>query len=165
MLGTMISTRRRLEFASGYIELGLLEAASEELEAVVGADRLTAEVMSVRADLTMAAKQWDLLLAVARELVRQRPELEKGWIHAAFALRELNRVEEAKATLLQAEPQHGETSAVLHYNLACYHCLLHEPAEAKRRLANACRMNAEWKQAALADPDLEAMWDEIAAMD
>ena len=61
----MISTTRRLEYASGFIELGLLNEASEELEAIEGADRLSAEVMAVRSDLSLAALVWYLLIAGA----------------------------------------------------------------------------------------------------
>ena len=160
----MIPTSRHLQFASGYIDLGMLNEASDELEAIEGEDRLSPEVMSVRRDLYMEAKQWDLLLAVSRELARQRPKLDKGWIGWAFALRELQRVEEAKAVLLEAEPIHGKKSALLHYNLACYACLLGDHVEAKKRLRVACKMDKRWKSAALDDEDLKAMWDEIAAI-
>jgi hypothetical protein len=160
----MISTRRRLEFAMGYIGLGLLVEASEELESITGADRLSAETMRVRAELYLGAKNWELLLAVCRELTRLCPEEERGWIHAAYALRELERIVEAKAVLLEAEPRHGPTSGLLHYNLACYHCLLGELPAAKTQLAIGCRMDASWKKAALDDRDLAALWDQIAAM-
>lgn len=68
----MIPTARRLEFAAGFIGLGLLNEASDELEAIEGTDRLSADVMSVRCDLYSQATKWDLLLAVARELTRLR---------------------------------------------------------------------------------------------
>ena len=160
----MISTQRHLEFATGYLDLGMVTAAAEELEAIVGSDRLSDEVMGVRANLHLEAKQWDLLLAVARELTRRCPANEQGWVHAAYALRELGRIAEAKAVLLEAAPLHGRRCAVLHYNLACYYCLLGECTEAKRELSLACQMNAEWRRAALDDDDLKAMWTEIAAM-
>ena len=51
-----------------------------ELEAIDGEDRLSQEVMVLRADLYMQAKQWELLVAVARELARGSPGYEKGWI-------------------------------------------------------------------------------------
>jgi tetratricopeptide (TPR) repeat protein len=154
----MISTARRLEYASGFIGLGLLNEASEELEFIEGEDRLSAEVMAVRANLYMAAKNWDLLIAVSRELARQCPNIDQGWIHWAYALRELGRIAEAKTVLLQAEPLHP-SCAVLHYNMACYECLLGDVPEARRRLSVACKMGKEWKTAALTDPDLKAMWD------
>jgi Flp pilus assembly protein TadD len=160
----MISTRRRLEFASGYIALGMLNEASDELEAIEGVDRLEIEVMKMRAELYVATKQWDLLLAVAREVTRLGRDDQKGWILTAYALRELGRVPEAKAVLFEAEPLLGPTCEVLHYNLACYHCLLGELTEAKRRLALACGLNAEWKDAALNDEDLKNLWDDIAAI-
>ena len=160
----MTPTSRHLQYASGYIALGLLNEASDELEAIEGEDRLLSEVMAVRSDLYMEAKQWDLLLAVSSALARQRPEQDKGWINSAFALRELGRVKEAKAVLLEAEPIHGKDCALLHYNLACYFCLLGDQAEAKRRLSVACKMDKHWREAALDDEDLKAMWDEIAAM-
>jgi hypothetical protein len=160
----MISTRRRLEFASGYLALGMLTEASDELEAIEGGDRLLPEVLAVRSDLHMEARQWDLLLVVARELARLRPNPDKGWIGWAFALRELKRIGEARAVLLEAEPIHGKKCALMHYNLACYCCLLGDQAEAKKRLRIACRMDQHWKEAALDDQDLKAMWDDIARM-
>jgi tetratricopeptide (TPR) repeat protein len=157
----MISTVRRLEYATGFIELGLLNEASEELELIEGEDRLSGEVMTVRGNLYMAAKNWDLLIAVSRELARQCPKIDQGWIHYAYALRELGRIAEAKAVLLQAEPLHAKCAA-LHYNMACYECLLGDIPEARRRLSVACKMGNEWKKAALTDPDLKAMWDDVA---
>jgi hypothetical protein len=76
----------------------------------------------------------------------------------------LNRIAEAKAVLLEGEPLHGKQCGVLHYNLACYYCLLGAMAEAKKRLSMACKMDKGWKEAALDDSDLKAMWDDIAAM-
>jgi Tfp pilus assembly protein PilF len=154
------ATKRRVEHASGYFALGLLREASDELEAIEGPDRLSPEVMAVRCDLYMAAKNWDLLLAVARELTRSRPADEKGWIHTGIALRKMNRVAEARAVLLEAEPMHG-ACALLHYNLGCYHCLLGEMDEARERVRRACRMDADFKKAALDDPDLKAIWGDV----
>ena len=156
----MIPTSRRLEHAAGYLALGLVNQASDELEAIEGMDRLSAEVMSARVDLYVTAKQWDLLLAVSRELARLRPEDEHGWIHWAYALREMNRVAEAKVVLLEAEPMHGKTCAALHHNLACYACLLGDNEEAKRRVMEACRLGGEWQKTAREDPDLKGLWDE-----
>jgi tetratricopeptide (TPR) repeat protein len=158
-LGVVISLKRHLEYASGYIALGLLTEATNELEEIEGEDRLCATVMAVRNDLYLALKSWDLLIAVARELTRQRPKIVDGWINWAFALRELGRIDEAKAVLLTAEPMHGKKSAVLHYNLACYECLLGDIENARARLAVATRKDPEFKKEALDDPDLAAMWN------
>jgi len=100
-------------------------------------------------------------VAVARELVQQDPKSLKGWIHWAYALRELDRISEAKAVLLEAEPHHWERCALLHYNLACYHSLLGELDAARARLRKACRMDAHWKDQARTDPDLKALHGDL----
>ena len=58
----------------------------------------------------------------------------------------------------------GQSVGLLHYNLACYYCLLGEMADAKKRLRVACKMDKEWKEEALDDEDLKAMWADIAEM-
>lgn len=161
----MISTTRRLEFASGYLALGMIIDASNELESIEGEDRLLPEVLTLRCDLYTQAKYWDLLLAVGRQLAWKDPKKPVGWISWGFALRELGRVEEARGVLLEAEPLHGAGCSLLHYNLACYYCLLGDHVEARKRVARACRMESSWKATALEDADLAAMWEDIAAMD
>ena len=160
----MISTRRRLQYSSGYIELGMFAEAAVELGSITQSEQQLPEVLSVRIDLHMEAKHWDAVIEFAKKLIHLSPANEKGWITRAFALRELELIEEAQAVLLDAEPLHGKKCAVLHYNLACYASLLGNKAEAKRRLTIAFRMDKSWKQSALEDPDLKTMRATIAAM-
>ncbi|HEY0968609.1 MAG TPA: hypothetical protein VGD88_14550 [Opitutaceae bacterium] len=160
----MISTRRRLEYATGYLELGLTAQAAAELAAIDPADQDLIEVLRVRSEYHMQAKEWESLINVAASLARRAPDDESGWISWAYALRELNRVEEARSVLQEAELRHGKTCGVLHYNLACYACLLGNHLEALRRLRRALRINEEWKQSALGDTDLQPLWPEIAEM-
>lgn len=155
------TTPRHIRYARGYIELGLLNEAADELEAIPFAERFVPEVLAVRGELHMAAKHWELLIGVAKELTKRAPDLEQGWIYWAFALRELQRVAEAKAVLLEAEPRHGKTSATLHYNLACYHALLGELPEARARLETAFQLHPDFKSAAREDRDLESLWGEL----
>jgi len=150
-------TRRRIEYALGYIGLGMFDEAATELEAIAAPDQLLPMVRSVRVDFHLAQKQWTKTIVVARELARAHPDVENAWVGWAYALRELNHIPEASAVLLEAEAHHGETSAVLHYNLACYDSLLGALESAKARLAKACRMDAQFKLAAREDPDLAAL--------
>jgi len=159
-----IPTRRRVQYARGFIELGMLVEASRELGFIEGEARIGAEVMELQVDLHMTAKHWVLVVAMAAEFTDRYPVEEKGWISRAFALRELGRIEEAKAVLLQAEPLHGKTCAVLHYNLACYHCLLGEMKQARDRLSWACKMEKTWKKEARTDADLKGIWNDISAI-
>ncbi len=160
-----ISTAKRVSYALGYLGLGLVEQASEELEAIEGEDRLSVPVMLTRIELYMAAKNWELVVAVAKGVVRADPRQEQAWIGWAYALRCLERTAEARDVLREAEPQHGKTCALLHYNLACYECLLGNLSEAKVRLRKACRKSADFKALALDDPDLQTLWEEIGSME
>ena len=112
----------------------------------------------------MAKKEWLMVAGFGEQLARRYPENRHGWISWAYALRALNRIEEAKAVLLEAELLHGAECGLLHYNLACYYCLLGDQTEANRRLRVACKMGKKWKEIALDDEDLKAMWDDIASM-
>ncbi len=153
----MIPTRRRLEYASGYIGLGMHQEAADELKLIAEEEQESPEALRLWLALYHETKAWESLIAVAETLVGAEPDEEHGWISWAYALRELDRVNEAQEVLLQAEVLHGKSSAVLHYNLACYACLLGDHVDAKQRLATAFAMDAEFKSAASDDPDLEAM--------
>jgi tetratricopeptide (TPR) repeat protein len=154
-----ISTRKRLEYAKGYIGLGLIKEASEELEAIEGAARRSTAVERVRVDLAQAAKQWDLVVNLARQVAGASPEDEQVWISWAYALRELQRIKEAREVLIKAEEMHGHKSAILHYNLACYACLLGYLEEANKRLKRAIKLDKSFEDECDKDPDLKALFD------
>ena len=159
-----IPTRRHLQYATGFIELGMFADAERELRAIAVNDQASAEVLTRWIDLHMHAKQWKEVISVSRQMVRIKPDDDKGWISWAFALRELNHFEEAREVLLKAMPLHGKTCDVLHYNLACYECLLGNISEAKRHFKTAARKDRQWKTEGITDPDLEALWPEIKLM-
>lgn len=156
-MGVSRETSRRVEYALGYIALAMFRDAEAELNGIAAEEQWHPLVRSVWVDFYLAQKEWRRTIVVARELARAHPAVENAWIGWAYALRELNCVVEASAVLLEAEPLHGETSAVLHYNLACYDALLGALDSARARLATACRMDAQFKLAAREDPDLAAL--------
>src|SRR4051812_46600834 len=154
----MISTQRRLEYASGFIQLGMLEQAANELESIAFTDRFFPEVLLVRIELQVEAKLWDAVIELGRTMTAQHPARERPWIALAFALREQQRITEARDVLLAADVLHGAESALLHYNLACYYSLLGDQTTAKKRLRQAYVMDKSWKDEALNDSDLSALW-------
>ena len=109
-------------------------------------------------------QRWDLAVTAAQEYAQRHPLEPKGWISWAFALRRLKSIPDAELILLEGEKRIGGTCALIHYNLACYRCQLGDRAGALQRLAVACRMDPHWKTAALDDPDLASLKDDIAAM-
>jgi Flp pilus assembly protein TadD len=154
-------TARRVRYATGYLQLGMLHEAAVELDSVGAADRQEADVVGVRIELGMERKEWQLVIDLAADLAERVPANERAWICWAYALRELQRIEEARTVLLRAEPLHGRASAVLHYNLACYYCLLGELDPARQALATACAMHPDFERAAREDTDLKGLWEEL----
>jgi tetratricopeptide (TPR) repeat protein len=154
-----ISTLKRLEYTKGYIGLGLIKEASAELDAIDGDDRMSVEVLRVRIDLYMEAKRWNMVVKMAGHLTVTVPADEQIWISWAYALRELQFIKDAEGVLLRAEKDFGHKSAILHYNLACYSCLLGYFDEANKRLKRAVRLDKRFEDAWADDADLKGLLD------
>ncbi len=152
-----IPLQRRISHALGYVGLEMFTEALAELDGIGAEDQARPEVRSVRIELHLGARQWNLVIAVAEPLARSHPTVVGAWIGWAYALRELNRVAEARTVLLEAEPFHGKASAVLHYNLACYESLLGDLDGARNRLRIACAMDKRLEADGATDPDLRAL--------
>lgn len=155
----MIPTSTRVQYANGYLELGMLDAASDEIEAVEGEDRLSVEVLLFRSRLYNAAEQWELMEAVSKQVANTAPANPQGWIQWGNALRFQGRFEDARQVALKALKRHPEESHIW-YNLACFLCLMGDLEESGSVLKKALKMNPKLREAALDDPDLEAVWNE-----
>lgn len=149
----MIPTSTRLSYANGYLDLGMLRQAAAELDAIEEGHRLRPDVLSLRAKYYLEAKNWELMEAVSRQLVSAKPDVALGWVHLAYALRELNRNAEAKEIALKGLKHHPQ-AAVLWYNLACYCSLLGQFPEAAKHLQKAVSLDDSFEDEAAQDPDL-----------
>ena len=152
-----IPTAHRVSYALGYLALGLSCEAAEELAAIAPRDQASQPVVTVWVEVNMERQRWLEVIGHARQLAAIAPAQERGWIAWAYALRELQRTEEAREVLLKAEPLHGDECALLHFNLACYESLLGRFAEARRRLALAFEIDPSYRAEAETDPDLQPL--------
>jgi Tfp pilus assembly protein PilF len=59
----MTPTKTRLQYANGYLELGMINEASEEIESILGEDRMSMAVMSFRMKMYRQAEYWPALEA------------------------------------------------------------------------------------------------------
>jgi hypothetical protein len=66
--------RRHVLASSGYLELGMFDAAALVLEEIAPEEKTRNEVLGARVNLYMAAKKWDMAAAVASHLVKVEPE-------------------------------------------------------------------------------------------
>ena len=152
---------RHLQAAEGYIELGMCEAAADELEGIAPEFREIPFVFSLRFAIYSALEKWSMAEAVARHMVVGSPTEPELWSNWAYATRRATSVEAAQAILLDAEKQHPQ-DATIQFNLGCYASVMGEHVEAKRRVSAAIVLDGRFRAQALDDPDLQPLWDGIA---
>jgi tetratricopeptide (TPR) repeat protein len=153
----MSDFQRHITVASGYLELGLLDDAANELEGIEFDLKTLPEVIGLRVEIFRAARRWDAMAMMATQMVRMLPADPKPWLALAFATRRADSLQAARSVLLEAEQRHPEVP-VIKFNLACYDCQLGDLASAKLRLSEALQRDKSLRLAALEDADLEPLW-------
>lgn len=154
----MILPEKHLSYALGYLQLGLLAEARDELSALAPEFLATAAALSVRLEVAMAEETWDEVIALAPELIGHDAAQERPWIAWAYALRERERIDEAQETLLAGARLIKDPTPLVAYNLACYACLLGDLPEAHRLLAGVIARDKSWRDIARDDPDLAPLF-------
>jgi tetratricopeptide (TPR) repeat protein len=154
--------QRHLNAAEGWLELGNLLEADEELEQIAPENRSHPAVLEACWQIYAKAKKWEAALEVVSALAQLNPEDSLRWLHRSFCLHELKRTEEARDNLLRVVDKFPD-DAIMRYNLACYECQLGRLEQARHWLEKACKRGdpKEIKLMALDDPDLEPLWREI----
>lgn len=154
-----------LKAAQGWLGLGDWCEADEELEAITPQMRAHPDVLCVRWQVYAKAKKWEIAAEVAQALCKIVPDEPFGWIHLGYALHELKRTQEAWNVLLPVADKFP-AEYIVRYNLACYACQLGRLEEAKKWLQRAIEIadSKEVKYMALADSDLEPLWQRIGEL-
>jgi predicted Zn-dependent protease len=152
-----------VQAAEGWLGLGDVESASNELKEISQAERTHPAVLSVRYQIYAQTKQWDEAVAVAHDLVKMLPDRPFAWISLAYATRRKTggSIPEAKGILLGTEPKFPG-HYLFPYNLACYCSQLGEMKQAEQWLKKAAAIDeASVKKIALEDSDLKPLWDSL----
>ena len=105
-------------------------------------------------------KKWELMRTVAKKLADNNPEEVQWSISLAYATSRAESIDAAKVILLEAVERHPD-EPMLHYNLACYECVLGDVEVAKFRLQHAFRLEPRLRLTALEDEDLGAVWESL----
>jgi tetratricopeptide (TPR) repeat protein len=153
----VIPAEKRIRYALGYIELGILDAAREELDAIAPDEAGAPGIPGARIELAMAAGEWNGVVSLASRVVETDPAGERPWIAWAYALRELQLIRQALEVLLRGELHISAPTVLVDYNLACYLALLGDLKKARRRLDRVFAREPDWRAEAAEDPDLAAL--------
>jgi tetratricopeptide (TPR) repeat protein len=149
--------QQHLKTAAGYLGLGLIDDAANEIEEILPQDKLRVEVVALRIELYRMAERWDGMEALAKYQHQAQPGEAKWLLDWAWATRRSRGLAEARAILEGAEAGH-QSCALLHYNLACYLCVMGEIPGARDRLGRALALDKDLRLVALEDPDLAPLF-------
>jgi tetratricopeptide (TPR) repeat protein len=157
-----------LRAAVGWLELGNHVEAGGEIARVSPANLDHPDVLEIRWTICAGSQSWDAAAEVAESLVAIAPERSSGWVQRAYAVRRMRggSIERAEKLLLPALDRFPKES-LIPYNLACYAAQLDRLDEAWERLRKAFEIERDVKaiQArALADKDLEPLWERIRGL-
>lgn len=156
----MLFHDRQLQAAIGYLELGMVQDAREEIEQIAPEVRDLPAVLTVRVEIYRTLGEWEPMEVAATLLCKVRPDDAYGWINSAYATRRAFSLEQAKVILLNAATRFpGE--ATIPFNLACYEAQLGHLDAARQWLANAVSLQPACRERALADPDLAPLHGEL----
>ena len=157
-----LNDQRHLKAAEGWLELGDVLEASEELENITPQMKAHPDVLCLRWEVYAKAKKWELAAEVARGISNIVPDSPYGWIHWAFSLHELKRTKEAYEIVNSVVARFPD-EVMMRYNLACYACQMGNLKEAMQWLEKAIDLagKKDIRMMALDDPDLEPLWLQI----
>ena len=153
--------------AQGWAELGDFAEADAELRQIAAPLRTHPAVLACRFEIYRESQRWDLAAEVAVLLVESMAGHAGSWISLAYAVRRKTGggIAEARQILTKARSLFP-TESIIVYNLACYDCQLGHPVTALEwlKLAMTLGRKKNIKNMALADADLQPLWEQIAEM-
>lgn len=156
----MINSDRGLQAAVGYLELGMLAEANEEIENLAPDIKTSSSALGVRMEIYRAAQKWRLMEVVALELWKRHQDEPVYWNDLAWAVRRADSLKAGQKILLNAA-ERFPSDAMTQFNLGCYACQLGDTDQSKERVRKAIELDAKFKMLALDDPDLEPLWKRI----
>jgi len=161
MLPFSSGDQRHLEAAQSWCGLNAYLDANEELDQITAQARSHPTFLEVRWQVYANLGKWEGALEIANALTKRSPNCPEGWIYRGISLGELNRPEDAYATLMDAVNTFP-TNEIIHYDLACICCELKRTKEAQFWLGKAIDLGGDdTRLRALDDNDLEPIWETL----
>jgi tetratricopeptide (TPR) repeat protein len=148
--------QRKLEAASGYLDLHMPKHALRELAQITDPEAIPFEFNQLRGDaLREEGRFEEALIAYARALA-ERPEDLGVLMGMAWCYKRSNQLHRAIAAMEQAYRAHPKEAVVL-YNMACYYSLGGEKTQALSWLGRALRMQAKLRKLIPEESDFDPL--------
>ncbi len=148
--------RRCLRAADGYLDLGMVREAWEEIELLSDKLRARPETLILMARLLHACGRWSEAIEISRVGSDAYPNVFEFYFLRATVLEERGRWVEARETLLDG-PSALRMTDLFHYNLARCEATLGNLDTARRELKRAIAINGRMREMARSDPAFQAL--------
>ena len=156
----MIDSSSQMTFlaAEGYLELGMLDDAMQAYEQLATPTKQSVEGLTLLMEIHRAAGNTPDLEAVAERLCVIDSDNVDRWIDLALVLSEEEMLDNARELLLEAVDRFPDT-ALVHFHLARFECILGNLLVAKEHLARSKKLCPVCRVLALTDEaDLLPIW-------
>jgi len=148
--------RRARREAEGYLELGLPAHALRSLERYQPLVQCDARGCYLQGEALREMRHFREALAPLHRSLELIPDDIHVWMALAWCYKRVGHVEDAIDALERAvDVEPG--NAILHYNLACYWSLAHNPRMALRYLANALDIDGNFRDFVHDEPDFDPL--------
>lgn len=149
-----------IEKIRGYIDLGMLDDATEKIAKLTPDQSGTPEAQELRIIIMMDRGQFDDALSLSENLCDLFPEHPAGFVQGAYCLHAQGNTQ-AAIDHLQSGPDTLREEPVYFYNLACYELAQGRTQAAQTWLQESFSMDNANRKKALEDPDLASIRDWI----
>ncbi len=150
------SMRRSRREAEGYLELGMPLHALQSLEKKQPLIDSDARSCYLRGEALREMCRYRAAIDPLHRSLELIPDDIHTWMALAWCYKRVGKVDHAIDALERAiDVEPG--NAILHYNLACYWSLAHNPRMALRYLANALEIDGNFRDFVNDEPDFDPL--------
>lgn len=147
---------RKLEAASGYLELEMPEHALRELNAITDPEAIPFEFHQMRGEALRAAGKFEAALSAYSRALAEKPEDLGVLIGMAHCYKQSGQLQQAIAAMEEAYRTHPKEPTVL-YHMARFYSLLGEKVQALSWLGRALRAKSSLRKNISDEPDFDSL--------
>src|SRR5437870_3745748 len=148
--------QRHIEYASGYLDLKMLEEALREAEAALALEPEQPQAIAMKSAILWHQNRLNEAEPFVARLAEMNPRDSGIWINLAFIRRRTQSIDAAVETLQHAFAANPR-NALAHFNMACYRAVQHRTQEALEMLRHALDLDPKLKTLAKAEHDFDQM--------
>jgi Flp pilus assembly protein TadD len=147
---------RRLEAASGYLDLDMPAHALRSLAGITHPDATPFEFYLLKGQALRSAGQFEEALAALSRAREEQPNELDVLMGLAWCYKRTDRLSQAISVMQEAYVAHPKVPVVL-YNIACYYSLAGDKPQALSWLGRALRMDTSLRKLIADESDFDSL--------